>query len=145
MKRPLIAAALTLSVAIIAAFAAPSGQTPRRATLNPAALDRARKLIAEGHVVKDKHGDWAADKLLVDDENKFIQQHGTEEYGRWHLGIDESHRSISKARYKFPFGDFKNVHRCALIAVQNRARQYGYKDIEVAATELLTLIHAQSN
>ena len=116
-----------------------SGNT-HSVTLNPVALDYARKLISQDHVVNDKRGEWAEHQASATDESEFMKQRGSEEYARWHLGIDESHRSDSKARYKFPFGDFKNVHRCALIAAQTRARQYGYSDIEGAATELLSLI-----
>jgi hypothetical protein len=42
----------------------------------------------------------------------------------------------TKRRYKFPYGDLKNVHRCGLLAVRARARQYGYTEIESAAAEL---------
>jgi hypothetical protein len=120
------------------AFSTPSSD--RTVTVNAASLDHARKLIANGCFVNDKRGEWAGHQASTVDENKFMKQHGADEYARWHLAIDESHRADTKARYKFPFGDFKNVHRCALIAAQNRARQYGYTDVENAATELLTLI-----
>ena len=50
---------------------------------------------------------------------------------------------IAKARYKFPFGNFQNIHRSALLAAKNRARQYGYGDIENAATRLLEMIEAK--
>jgi hypothetical protein len=66
--------------------------------------------------------------------------HGFAEYRNWHLGIDETHAEDTKARYKFPFGDFKNIHRCALLAVRSRAHQYGYLDIEDAAIQLLEMI-----
>src|SRR5262249_731402 len=47
-------------------------------------------------------------------------------------------------RYKFPYGDFKNVHRCSLLAVKARARQYGYAQVENAATELERTINEKS-
>jgi hypothetical protein len=140
MIRSAIFRATILIVGTILGFADSSDNHDRTVRLNQASLDYARKLISEGQIVNDKHGDWSAHKPSAEDENEFIRQHGSEEYGRWYLGIDESHRSGSKACYKFPFGDFKNVHRCALIAVQNRARQYGYRDIETAAAELLELV-----
>jgi len=70
--------------------------------------------------------------------------HGFEEYAKWHLGIDERHAENSKARYKFPCGDFKNVHRCAVLAVQSRAGQYRHYDIEKAAIELREMIAAKN-
>lgn len=74
---------------------------------------------------------------VVERKNDFIRAHGFQEYSKWHLGIDKRHKPGSKARYKFPFGDFTNVHRCGLLAVKARARQYGYADIEAAAEQLL--------
>jgi nucleotide-binding universal stress UspA family protein len=41
-----------------------------------------------------------------------------------------------KSRYKFPYGDFENVHRCGVIAAEVRAAQRKYTDIEVAAAHL---------
>ena len=70
-------------------------------------------------------------------ENEFIRVHGFSQYARWHLGIDERHPENTKARYKFPFGDFENLHRCGLLAVRSRARQFGHPDIEAAAAQLL--------
>jgi hypothetical protein len=66
------------------------------------------------------------------------------EYAKWHLGIEERHGEKTKARYRFPFGDFKNVHRSALLAIRNRARQYGYLDIENAAAQLQRKLEARS-
>jgi hypothetical protein len=43
-----------------------------------------------------------------------------------------------------PSPDFKNVHRCGLLAVQARVRQYGYANIEKAAAELERAIKAQA-
>src|SRR5438094_9017222 len=77
---------------------------------------------------------------MAEDENEFIRAHGFAQYSKWHLGIDETHAEGTKARYKFPFGDFKNIHRCALLAVRSRAHQYGYSGIEDAAIQLLEMI-----
>ena len=80
---------------------------------------------------------------MAEDENEFIRAHGFAEYSKWHLGIDETHAEATKARYKFPFGDFKNVHRCGLLAVKSRAHQFGYADIEKAATQLIEIINSK--
>ena len=77
---------------------------------------------------------------MAEAENEFIRVHGFAEYRKWYLGIDETHGEGTKARYKFPFGDFKNIHRCGLLAVRSRAHQYGYVDIENAAIRLLEMI-----
>jgi hypothetical protein len=104
--------------------------------LNPDALQFAQQLIAHGHVARDKVGQWRIDRPSAETENEFITRHGFAEYAKWHLGIDQSHAEDSKARYKFPFGDFTSVHRCGVIAAQNRARQFGYMDIADAAADL---------
>jgi hypothetical protein len=111
--------------------------------VNLAALEYAKKLIQQGHVIVDKRNGWSDQQPSAEEENEFIRQYGFEEYAKWHLGIDERHAENSKARYKFPYGDFENVHRSALLAVKNRARQYTYSDIENAAVQLLGIIHSE--
>ena len=46
----------------------------------------------------------------------------------------------TKARYKFPFGDFVKVHRCGVLAAEVRAGQQKYRDIEDAAVRLRDLM-----
>jgi hypothetical protein len=104
--------------------------------LNEDAFAFAARLINGGHVIADRKGAWSGDRPSADQENEFIRLHGFGEYAKWHLGIDERYPENTKRRYKFPYGDFKNVHRCGLLAVKARARQYGYVDIENAAAEL---------
>jgi len=110
--------------------------------LNPIALAYAKQLIADGRVVIDRKGAWAKDRPSTELDNEFIGVHGFSEYGKWHLGIDDRYRENTKRRYKFPYGDFKNVHRCGVLAVQNRAREYRYSEIENAAAELRAMIQA---
>ena len=45
------------------------------------------------------------------EENKYIEKNGMDEYGKWYLGIDTDENEDNKGRYKFPYGDFKRVHR----------------------------------
>jgi hypothetical protein len=108
--------------------------------LNEDAFAHAKELIARGNVVIDKQKEWRNDHPTAQQENDFIRDHGFTEYSKWHLGIEATHAEKSKARFKFPFGDFKNIHRCALLAVRSRAHQYGYSDIENAAKRLLEMI-----
>ena len=111
-------------------------QTPRNLKLNENAFAFADQLIRERHVIADGQGAWRAHRPSADEENEFIRLHGFAEYAKWHLGIDERYPENTKSRYKFPYGDFKEVHRCGLLAVKARARQYGYTEIETAAAEL---------
>ena len=105
--------------------------------VNLAAQEHAKNLIQQGHFVVDKRNAWSEHQPSAEEENEFIRQHGFEKYAKWHLGIDDTHAENTKARYKFPYGDFKNVHRSALLAAGNRARQYQHYDVEKAAMELI--------
>ena len=46
--------------------------------------------------------------------------------------VVEKHRS----RIKFPYGDFEDVQRRAVLATESRAGQYKYADIEMTAAYL---------
>jgi hypothetical protein len=107
-----------------------------RVKLNPVAVAYAEQLLQQKRCVADKRNAWGAHRPSPAAENAFIHQNGFGAYAKWYLGIDERHAANSKARYKFPYGDFQNVHRCALLAIKVRARQHGYLDIENAATKL---------
>jgi hypothetical protein len=107
--------------------------------LNTTALTYAKQLISQGHVVIDRKGAWAKDRPSTELENEFIRQHGFGEYAKWYLGIDDRYAENTKRRYKFPYGDFKDIHRCGLLAVKARASQYGHAEIENAAAQLLEI------
>lgn len=73
--------------------------------------------------MRDNRDDWSEHQPSAAEENEFIEQHGWTEYGRWHLGVDDDADEQTKSRYKFPYGDFKKVHRCAILAAESRAGQ----------------------
>jgi hypothetical protein len=104
--------------------------------LNESGYAHARKLVDERHVVIDDRDDWSEHQPSAEDENRFIEEHGWYEYGRWHLAIDDEQGEEKKARYKFPYGDFENVHRCAVLSAESRAGQYKHTDVELAAAHL---------
>jgi hypothetical protein len=104
--------------------------------LNQRAYEHARRLIESADVVIDRRDDWSEHQPSAQYENQFIAEHGLVEYQKWHLGIDETKDEDAKGRYKFPYGDFKKVHRCAVLAAESRAGQYKYVDIELAAAHL---------
>src|SRR5437588_11156050 len=103
----------------------------------------AKQLIEQRRLVADLRKAWGEHEPSAQEENEFIRQHGFAEHAKWHLGIDDRHAENTKARYKFPFGDFKNIHRSTLLAAKSRARQYGYIDIKNAANRLLQMIEAK--
>ena len=104
--------------------------------LNERAFDHAKELIRERHVVLDERDAWSEHQPSAEKENEFIRLHGFNEYARWYLGIDDSADEDTKGRYKFPYGDFENVHRCGVLSAESRAGQYKYFDIENAAAHL---------
>ena len=110
--------------------------------LNARAFDFAAALIAQNHFVADKKGEWSEHHPTRTGENDFIRDQGFPQYAKWHLAIDEQHGLNSKARYKFPFGDFQNVRRSGLLAIKSRAHQHGYREIEDATTRLLEMIES---
>ena len=113
--------------------------------VNLAAQEHAKNLMQQGHVIVDKRNAWSDHQPSAEEENDFIRQRGFGEYAKWHLGIDDTHAENTKARYKFPYGDFKNVHRSALLAARNRARQYQHYDVEKAAIELIQAIEKKEH
>src|SRR5467141_1510435 len=108
--------------------------------LNERAYEHAQKLINEGKVVLDERDAWSEHQPSAQQENEFIRLHGFNEYGKWYLGIDEEEHERTKGRYKFPYGDFENVHRCGVLAAESRAGQYKYYDIENAVAHLHGMI-----
>ena len=110
--------------------------------LNIAAFEYAKELIKQGHIVADGRGAWGEHRPSAVAENEFIRLHGFREYAKWHLGIDDRYAENTKRRYKFPYGDLKNVHRCGVLAAQSRAGQYKYYEIENAAGQLKAMIGA---
>lgn len=108
--------------------------------LNEDALSHARGLLRRGEVVADVRDDWSEHAPSTDDENAFIEEHGMEEFALWHLGEDTDDTEGTKGRYRFPYGDFKKLHRCAVISGESRAGQFDHADIEKALKDLLTAI-----
>lgn len=108
--------------------------------LNSSALTHARSLVRDGKATRDERDDWSEHAPSAAEENAFIEERGWGEYSKWHLGIDTEQSAETKGRYSFPYGDFKKVHRCAVISLESRAGQFDHAEIETAAKNLLGLI-----
>ncbi|HET9520623.1 MAG TPA: hypothetical protein VFO73_06245 [Candidatus Limnocylindrales bacterium] len=104
-------------------------------TLNKRAVAHARTLIDARQYVLDS--DWGEVAPVADDENAYLRTHSWEEYALWHLGLTDGATDETKARYAFVFGDFRRVHRTALIACVYRASEWRHKAVELAAHDLL--------
>ena len=103
--------------------------------VNPAAVARARRLIAARQYVLDS--DWGEVQPSADAENRYLSRHSWAEYAEWHLGLTEGANEETKARHAFVFGDFRRVHRSGIIACHYRAAEWRHKAIELTAHDLL--------
>lgn len=81
--------------------------------------------------------EWSEVQPDAGRENAYLERHGWDGYGRWHLGLTVGAREQTKARYAFVVGDFRRVHRSGLMACRFRATQWDHKAIELAAHELI--------
>ena len=106
--------------------------------LNQKAFEYAKQLIQQGRV--DTQGDWNTNKPTPASEDEFLKTKGYTEYGKWFLGENTDADQNTKARYEFPFGNFKKVLRSGLIAIEQRAGQYHHEEIKQAAKTLLDLL-----
>jgi len=113
--------------------------------LNRRGYEHAQALVREGRIVLDQRDDWSEHQPSTEDENRYIEQHGIEAYGRWFLGVDEEQDRENKGRYRFPYGDFERVHRCGVLAAESRAGQYKHRDIQQAAAHLHGMLEASAS
>jgi hypothetical protein len=58
--------------------------------------------------------------------------------------LTEGASDETKSRYAFVYGDFRRLHRSALIASVYRAAEWRHKEVELAAHELLQLLDKTS-
>jgi hypothetical protein len=108
--------------------------------LNRIAFNYAKQLIKEGKFVADERNAWSEHRPSARKENEFIPLQGFHEYSKWYLGIDDEQDENTKRRYRFPYGDFKKVHRCGVLSAESRAGQYKHFDVERAAAHLHGMI-----
>src|SRR4030088_2819533 len=90
-------------------------------TLNRRAYEHAKELIDEGRFVFDERDDWSEHRPSALQESEYIRLHGFAEYGKWFLGINDERPENTRAHYAFPFGDFRDIHRCGVLAAESRA------------------------
>ncbi|MGH8979446.1 MAG: hypothetical protein ACRDWE_00290, partial [Acidimicrobiales bacterium] len=111
--------------------------------VNDDAVSLARRLVDEGHV--DAETGWGDAAPDATEGNEEIDKRGYDGYGRWHLGIDTEASEDTKDRYGFPYGDFQNVNRSAVIHAKQRASQNNHHDVAKAADDLLSRIDERSD
>lgn len=104
-------------------------------TVNAQAVAHVRSLIDARQYVLDS--DWGEAQPDADAQNAYLEKHSWADYAAWHLGLTSGATDETKARYAFVAGDFRRVHRTALIACVYRASEWRHKDVELAAHDLL--------
>ena len=113
-----------------------------RYEVNPAAVEQAKRLIDGRQYVLDS--DWGEAQPRAAEQNAFLDKHSWDEYAAWHLGLTDGAADETKARYGFILGDFRRIHRTALIASVYRASEWRHKAIEVAAHDLLQYLDTKT-
>ena len=113
-----------------------------RYTVNADAVENARRLIDRRQYVL--RSDWGEAQPRAEDQNGYLKRHSWDEYAAWHLGLTDGANDETKARYAFVLGDFRRIHRTAIIACHFRAAEWRHKDVELAAHELLQYLDEKS-
>jgi hypothetical protein len=103
--------------------------------VNRGAVDRAKARIDARQYVLDS--DWGEVQPDAAAENRYLDSHGWDDYSEWHLGLTDGANDETKARYAFVMGDFRRIHRSAIIACHFRAAEWRHKAVELAAHDLL--------
>lgn len=121
-----------------------AGNSPQvaRYTVNDEAVEHIAALIQARRYVLDS--DWGRVQPDAEAQNRYLSRHSWQEYGRWHLGLTDGASDETKARYAFVVGDFRRVHRAALIACVYRASEWRHKAVELAAHDLLQQLDART-
>jgi hypothetical protein len=110
--------------------------------VNQAAVEAAKRLIDGRQYVLDS--EWGEVQPRAEQQNAYLENHSWEEYAAWHLGLTVGPQDETKARYGFVIGDFRRIHRTALIASVYRASEWRHKAVELAAHDLLQLLDEKS-
>ena len=111
-------------------------------SVNADAVTATEKRIDAGQYVLDSN--WGDAQPDTDGENSYLEKHPWSDYAEWHLGLTEDANDETKARHAFMVGDFRGVHRSALIACIYRASEWRHKNVELAAHALLQRLDAKA-
>lgn len=114
-----------------------------RYEVNPEAVEWIEHLIdGRQYVVRSE---WNQVQPGAEEGNAYLERHGWEEYGKWHLGLTVGARQGTKGRHAFVVGDFRRVHRSGLLASRYRATQWDHKQIELVAHDLIQRLDSVRN
>ncbi len=103
--------------------------------VNDAAVEKAHALIDSRQYVL--RSDWSEAQPKASDQDEFLSSHDWDEYAEWHLGLTEGATPETKGRHAFVYGDFRRLHRMGIISCVYRAAEWGHKEVELAAHDIL--------
>jgi hypothetical protein len=67
--------------------------------LNGRGYEHARELIEQGRVELDDRDEWSEHQPSPAEENRFLEQHGFSDYGKWFLGVVEDKSPDTKGHF----------------------------------------------
>ena len=111
-----------------------------RVVVNEEAFEKAKRLIRRARYIADDRDAWSAHRPPVEVENVYLLDRGWEEYATWYLAVDRDEHHDVKQKHLFPYSDFEDVHRCALLSTESQARLYGHDEVAKAARALAEMI-----
>jgi hypothetical protein len=107
--------------------------------LNKAAIDRVNYLIEMGEVTSFD-SDWNEEKPTPTEVEQFLEAHDMKEYGEWFLGKNDKFDPEVKEHYEYPYGDLREVQRCALVHSHAQAERRGDKEMMHIIEGLIALV-----
>jgi hypothetical protein len=106
--------------------------------LNYDAYQNAESIILRGEV--DQKSVWAQTIPKKEAQEEFLSKNGMTEYAKWFLAVETDEPEDNPNRLQYLYGDFKKVHRSAILAIQAMAEKQNDTNIVIAAKELLRQI-----
>ena len=106
--------------------------------LNPTGLRQALQLTEQAQFRLNTI--WDRNRPTDAAADAYIEAHGLNAYGAWHLAIDPTAAPDSKEYYQLPYGDYKSVHYTGVRSIQQNAERAGLTDVSQAAEQILDLL-----
>ncbi|MCS7070537.1 MAG: hypothetical protein NZM00_03470 [Anaerolinea sp.] len=98
--------------------------------INPPGVAHALHLVKTGHYTINTI--WENNRPTEAQQQAYQAENGEDELARWYLARDDD-------GYTLPHGDFRRVHRSAVVAAKRAAEAQGLPELVAAADEILDL------
>jgi len=104
--------------------------------LNQPALEHARRLLDDEQYAINTV--WEHNAPTEEQSAAYKTLHGEAAFKLWYLAVERD--ANGNAVYVLPYGDFRKLHRSAVVAAYKHAIQLNAADVEAGARELLDLL-----